>query len=372
MLTVTLALGLAIAGSFLAVGFGQAMQTPEAGSEAGIRVVQGIAGAGPLDIYVDGSIALIGLVFPETSAEIVLRGGDHQFAVVPTGGGADEAIAAGQIALNPGTHAFAALLGVPDDASVGLFTADLRPVEAGRARFRVINGSPDSGEIVPAFTGGEAISEALGFGDAAEYAAIDAGTYDLDILDAASGASLLSLPQTPLAEGVVTDIILVGQLSDGTLQALIESTAVPVARAVGRSAQIVAGTCAQPGDAQSDLGLVRQGQGDAVGVADAQPTAQGYGLAGIPFTTLIADPHAVVIAEGDGAATIAACGDIGGRLTDTGALVIALRTAGTDRPAGVAVISPGLDDPDTTGVSVFLTVAPAVETTVATPAAVSG
>ena len=39
-----------------------------------------------------------------------------------------------------------------------------------------------------------------------------------------------------------------------------------------------------------------------------------------------------------------ACGEIGGNLTDTGALVIALRSGGTGATAGVAVLAPALED----------------------------
>jgi hypothetical protein len=51
---------------------------------------------------------------------------------------------------------------------------------------------------------------------------------------------------------------------------------------------------------------------------------------------------------------VVACGEIGGNLTDTGALVIALRSEGTRATAGVAVLAPALEDPGATGVSVFL------------------
>jgi hypothetical protein len=51
---------------------------------------------------------------------------------------------------------------------------------------------------------------------------------------------------------------------------------------------------------------------------------------------------------------VVACGDIGGNLTDTGALVIALQTQDTRATAGVAVLAPALEDPAATAVSVFL------------------
>lgn len=335
----------------------RAIQDAGDANTPGIHVVHGIAGAGPLDVYLDGSLALIGIEFTETSSLLAIPAGDHQFAVVPTGSSPEEAIASGTLSLGDGTRYYATLLGTTDAPSVGLFAIDARPLAAGQARFRVINGAPDVGEIVPVFTGGDALSEPLAFGDASQYAAIDAGAYDLDVLDAVSGAALLSLPQTPFESAVATDILVVGQLADGSLQTLIEPRAVETERPTGRTARIVAGTCADIGDLVAELGVVQPGQGDVVGVVDTTPVAQGFGLAAAPFSSLISAPHAITVNEDEEAGGAAiACGGIGGRLTDTGALVVTLDDPGSGATSGVAVLAPGLEDPETTGVSVFLAI----------------
>ncbi|MDF3015853.1 MAG: hypothetical protein K0R44_1078 [Thermomicrobiales bacterium] len=337
-------------------------------SGARVRIVHGIANAGPLDIYVDGSIALIGLVFGNASANVVLRGGEHAFTVVPTGETPDLAIADGTIAVDDGALAYVALLGTLDSASVGLFEADDRPLDQGLARFRIISGVPDTGEIVPMFAGGDALSEPLGFGDASQYASIDAGTYDLEILESESGVLLLTLPQTPFAEGTTTDVILVGQVGDGTLTALVQPIQVELARAVGRAAQILMGSCSDLEAVAADLGIVQIGQGAAVGSAGTDSVAQVFGSASIPFATLVASPHAVVVSEDiDAEGDLIACGDIGGTLTDTGALVIALRTQSAGANVGVAVIAPALEDPGVTGVSVFVIESETAANAAATP-----
>jgi len=347
----------------------RAIQDVESGpAGARVRIVHGIADAGPLDVYVDGSLALIGIVFAETSSDIILPGGEHAFTVVLTGDPPDTAIAAGSIALSDNALAYAALLGTVDAASVGLFEVDVRPLEQGSARFRIISGVPDVDAITPIFAGGDALSEPLAFGDASQYASIDGGMYDLDLLETASGVSLLTLPQTPFAEGTTTDVILVGQVSDGSMTALVEPIQVELARAVGRSDQIFTGSCAALDTVVADLGIVQSGQGAAVGLAGTDSVAQGFGAAGIPFDTLIASPHAVVVSEDIAAGgEVVACGNIGGNLTDTGALVIALRTQGTGGIAGVAVLAPALEDPGSTGVSVFLVAGVQAAGAVATP-----
>lgn len=318
-------------------------------SQTRVRVVHGLEGVGPVDIYVDGGLALIGLGFGETSGELRFASGDHQLAVVPSGTAPDSSLVAGSITLRAGRELYATLVGTADAASVGLFLIDDRPLDAGRARFRIINGSLDS-SLVPAFAGGDALTEPLGFGDASEYAQVDAGVYDLDFLDEASGAAVLSLAGAEFAEGTANDILIVGQAANGTLATIVETRPVEVTRPTGRSGQIVVGSCDEPGDLVADLGLILPGQGATVGVSNAEPTSQAYASAAVPFETLTSSPHSIIVRSEAG--DLVACGEIGGNLTDTGSLVIALEGSGDAH--GVAVVAPGLDAPDTTGVSLFM------------------
>ena len=362
---------IAIAALFVSAAWGapaaSALQAADT-EDSAVRVVHGVANAGPLDVYVDGAIALIGIVFGETSGNLTLEPGNHAFAVVPSGAAPGATIVDGQISLQEGTAYYGALFGVAEEASVGLYAIDDRPVDAGRARFRIISGLADAGEIVPAFASGDALTEPLQFGDASQYAAIDAGDYDFEILDAVTGASVMSLPQTPIAEGTATDIVLIGQLSDGTLQALVVPTAVEITAIEGRVARVFSGVCAALGPVVADIGAVLEGQGAAVGVSDTLAVAQGFGVASVAFAALTATPHALVVLDtGDEGGGTLACGEIGGQLTDTGALVIALQAGSAGGSDGVAVLAPALENPDTTGVSVFLTTGSATGATDATP-----
>jgi hypothetical protein len=338
---------LVVAGSLLLVGSAQVRAQDD--TQTRVRIVHGLEGVGPVDIYIDGAISLIGLGAGETSGELRVASGDHQLAVVPSGTAPDSALVAGQITLRAGRELYATLVGTADAASVGLFLVDDRPLDAGRTRFRVINGSLDS-SLVPAFAGGSALTEPLGFGDASEYSQIDAGVYDLDFLDEASRTALVSLAGVEFAEGTVNDILIVGQAVNGTLATIVESRPVEVTRPTGRGGQIVAGTCDEPGDLVADLGLILPGQGATVGVSPAEPTSQAYASAAVPFDALASSPHSIIIRSEAG--DVVACGEVGGNLTDTGSLVIALE--GTGAAHGVAVVAPALDAPDTTGVSVFM------------------
>ena len=328
---------------------GLATARAQGDSQTRVRVVHGLEGVGPVDIYVDGGLALIGLGFGETSGELRVASGDHQLAVVPGGTSPDGALVSGAITLRADRELYATLVGTADAASVGLFLVDDRPLDTGRARFRVINGSIDS-SLVPAFAGGSALTEPLAFGDASEYSQIDAGVYDLDFLDDASRTAVVSLLGVEFAEGTANDILVIGQAVNGTLATIVETRPVEVTRPTGRSGQIVVGTCAEPGDLVADLGLILPGQGAIVGVSTGEPTSQAYASAVVPFETLTSSPHSILVRSEAGDPV--ACGEVGGALTDTGSLVIALE--GASAAHGVAVVAPGLDAADTTGVSIFM------------------
>jgi hypothetical protein len=355
------------AGVFLFIWIGLLVARPQmadaglanqrgANESSAIRVIHGIGGAGPLDIYVDGAIALIGIGFADVSAELALAAGDHAFAVVPSGAELNASLIEGRVTLDAGTSAYAALLGTVDTASVGLYAIDDRPLDTGAARVRIVSGAVDADGIVPAFTGGDALSQPLGFGDATQYAVIDAGSYDLEFLDVATGSVLLTLAEAPLAAGSATDIFLIGQVSDGTLQALTAGVPLAISRAAGQAASIYSGLCDAPGERVADLGLVRVGQGASVGVERTPAVSQGYSLAAVPFSVLTDSPHSIHIHDSAQlTGTSLACGEIGGALVDTGALVIVLGNGADDGIAGIAVLAPALEDPESTGVSIFFT-----------------
>jgi hypothetical protein len=139
------------------------------------------------------------------------------------------------------------------------------------------------------------------------------------------------------------------------MQALVIPTTLQTASVEGQVAQVLSGECAALGPVVAELGVVQAGQGAAVGVSGTAPVAQGFGQASLPFADLTETPHAVaVFASADEDEAAIACGEIGGQLTDTGALVIALTGSSAGGSDGVAVLAPALENPEATGISIFL------------------
>ena len=75
-LVVLAAFAVAVSGLLESPNGSRALQD-DASDDASVRIVHGIPDAGPLDVYVDGSVALIGIVFTDTSGDLFLPSGER-------------------------------------------------------------------------------------------------------------------------------------------------------------------------------------------------------------------------------------------------------------------------------------------------------
>ncbi|MCC6312727.1 MAG: DUF4397 domain-containing protein [Thermomicrobiales bacterium] len=340
---------------------------------AAVRIIHAVAGAGPIDVYLDGALAVIGTTFPSATDPIELAAGEHRVTVTPTGAALDTALVDSTITVDAGANVDIALIGSAEAIEARSFPVDQSQIAPDLARLRVINASPDAGPLTPTITGGSDLFPTVDFLLATEYADLPAGAYALDLLGTDSGAAVVSLPDLELAAGDVVDVYIVGLVANETAQALVVRARAGIATPVGRPAVLRAGACAEPGATVADLGVIAAPDGTPVGRSGVAAVENGFTAAPMAFDDLLAADHVVTVATSDEAgAPLLACGEIGGRLTDDGALAIALRaTDGT--LAGMAVLAPSVLDAEATDVSIFL--APANETAVpaaATPVSDAG
>lgn len=332
----------------------------DAQEDAGsIRVVHGVSDLGPIDVYIDGRLAVVGAAFPSATVPLQLAGGDHRLSAVATGGALDSPLVDSVVSVEPGTSAEIALVGSAADMPAVLFPVDTSSLDADRARLRVVHGSPDAGPLDVSFVGGDAIFPTVEFLTASEYAELPAGAYTLDLRTPGSEVATIFLPELELAPGEVVDVYVIGQAADAGVQSLVVRTAVEVTPLVGLSASIRQGTCADPGAEVASIGIVAEPRGASVGGDSGAPVRNGFGSAPVAFDAAVAAPHAIVLGSSEAADSgIVACGTIAGALTDDGALAIPLRGA-DGASVGVAVVAPGVLDPSAIDVSVF--VLPAAE-----------
>lgn len=335
-----------------------------------IRIVHGVSDLGPIDVYIDGRLAVVGAMFPSATVPLDLVAGDHRLAVVASGSSLDAPLVDSDITVSPGAGAQIALVGGAVDMPAVLFPVDAASLDADRARLRVVHGSPDAGPLDVSFIGGDAIFPTVEYMAASDYAELPAGTYALDLRTPGAELATVSLPDLVLAPGDVVDVYVVGQVADASVQPLVVPTAVAVTPLVGRAATVREGTCDDPGDVVATIAIVTEPRGATVGVGGGEPIENGFGSAPLAFDVAVAAPHVIAIGASEEAdAEMVACGAIAGSLTDDGALAIPIVGVGGG-PDGVAVIAPGVLDPTTTDVSVF--VLPVADSAAPSPASEPG
>jgi hypothetical protein len=154
----------------------------------------------------------------------------------------------------------------------------------------------------------------------------------------------------------------------GTLVALVAITAstipgtfaqdaTPFAQPVApaRPAHIHSGNCAELGDVVVPLTDLTQPAGDDVGQTE-RATSVESSFTTVPMTldAILGADHAInVHLSAERIDTYIACGELGGAINATGALVVGLREESISGFTGIAFLSPGADGVST-DVSVFI------------------
>ena len=121
-----------------------------------------------------------------------------------------------------------------------------------------------------------------------------------------------------------------------------------------RPVEIVAGSCAEPGDPVAELTEATFPEGERVGQEGATVSETSFTGVDLLLDDLLADPHAVVVRpSAEAADELLACGEIGGVFDELGAVIIGLGDEGDSGYAGIAFLSPD-DENGQTNVSVFV------------------
>ncbi|MBA3416662.1 MAG: DUF4397 domain-containing protein, partial [Chloroflexia bacterium] len=158
-----------------------------------VRVIHGVSDVGPIDLYIDGAIAVVGATFPSVTDPLDIAGGEHRIVVAPSGLGVDAALVDSTLTIDAGTTAEIAVVGGVAGLNAVLFDVDRSPLAADRARLRIIHASPDAGPIEPAFVGAEALFPSIDYLLASEYVEVAAGNFPLELRLTDDGADLLTV-----------------------------------------------------------------------------------------------------------------------------------------------------------------------------------
>ena len=116
------------------------------------------------------------------------------------------------------------------------------------------------------------------------------------------------------------------------------------------AASIVSGTCDSAGAEVAVLNPASVPGGPPVGADSALPGANSFSTIAIGIDALLAADHAVAVTDAGG--NTVTCGEIGGRVTGSGSLIVGLHQDTASDLGGVVVFSP--DAAGQTNVSLFV------------------
>jgi hypothetical protein len=98
------------------------------------------------------------------------------------------------------------------------------------ARVRIGHCSPDAPAVDVRVAGGPTLFEAVGFREASDYAAVDAGDYDVEVVPTGSDDPALAASLS-FEGGTAASAVATGRVSDGSLSAMLVEDARLVVRA---------------------------------------------------------------------------------------------------------------------------------------------
>ena len=211
---------------------GAAQDAAEA--DATLRVVHASPGAPEVDVLVDGQPLMEGVAYGTASQYAAITPEEHRIQVVPTGQTADAAVVDETIGAEPGRAYLVAVFGLLNDIGGAVYDVDLSEIEPGNARVRLLNLSPDVGELDLLETGGDEWFGNVALGDISDYRDVAPGTYSAD-LRGEDDRILQTVTDLAFEETRVYDVIVLGQLADDSLdvQSLITSVSPPCAEVLG-------------------------------------------------------------------------------------------------------------------------------------------
>src|SRR5688572_19378109 len=205
-------------------------QDGNAEADATLRVMHASPGAPEVDVLLDGQTLLQGLAYGTASSYATLTAEEHRLQIVPTGQTADAAVVDETIDAAPGQAYLLAVFGLLNEIGGAVYEVDLSEIEPGNARVRLINFSPDAGDIDLLETGGDEWFGNVALGESSDYRDLAPGTYSADVRGD-DDRVLETLADLTFEETRVYDVVVLGQIADDSIevQALVTTVSPPCA-----------------------------------------------------------------------------------------------------------------------------------------------
>lgn len=188
--------------------------------KAKVRVAHLSPDAPNVDVWVDDSRVLENVPYKTFSQYLELLSGSYRVQVTPAGSTAPVVIDA-MLDLNANeayTVAATGLLGANDIKPLVL--QDDLEFEANNAKVRFVHTSPDAPAVDIAVAGGPVLFSNIEFRSASVYLSVAPGAYNLEVRVAGTNTVALNVPGVALDGSANYAVFAIGQLSNGSLNAL--------------------------------------------------------------------------------------------------------------------------------------------------------
>src|SRR5215218_4344066 len=210
-------------------------QEDVAEADATVRVIHASPGAPEVDVLIDGQPLLERVAYGTASDYLAITAEEHRLQIIPTGQTADAAVVDETLDAAPGQAYLLAVYGLLNDIGGDIYDVDLSEIEPGQARVRLINFSPDAGDVDLLETGGDEWFGDVGLGEASDYEDIAPGTYSADVRGGDDDRVLETVADLTFEETRVYDVVVLGQLADDSLevQSLVTTVSPSCAEVLG-------------------------------------------------------------------------------------------------------------------------------------------
>jgi hypothetical protein len=182
-------------------------------TQASVRIIHAMPGAGSVDIYMAGTRVFGGATYGDASPYTPVPANARDLTVYPHN--PDIAIPTGaklldtQVTFTPDMTYTLVLLPQKGKLATLVIPDDTSAPAAGKAKLRVVHLSPDAGAVDVGLNGLGLSFTAVTFGMAADYSQFKPGTYTALVHPASAGGVVLRMPNLALdKDGVYTLFIL--------------------------------------------------------------------------------------------------------------------------------------------------------------------
>jgi hypothetical protein len=176
------------------------------------RVIHASPDAPAVDVWVNGSVAIPNLSFPNATDYVDFAPETYKIQVSPAGA-TEPIVIDADLTLDADTDYSVAAVGLLADIEPLVLVDNNSAPAAGKAHVRFVHLSPDAPAVDIAVTGGPVLFSNIPFKGVGDYLPVDAGTYDLEARLAGTDTVALSVPGVKLDAGSVYTIWAMGLAS---------------------------------------------------------------------------------------------------------------------------------------------------------------